>query len=72
LNALRRLLCSALAALSLASLPAVAEEKFIVVSSTTSTEQSGLFGHLLLLGAVFCEASYVVIGKRNEWENVKE
>ena len=24
----------------------------------------GLFGHLLLLGAVFCEASYVVIGKR--------
>jgi tungstate transport system substrate-binding protein len=47
LNALRRLLCSALAALSLASLPAVAEEKFIVVSSTTSTEQSGLFKHLL-------------------------
>ncbi|MBI5923372.1 MAG: extracellular solute-binding protein [Betaproteobacteria bacterium] len=27
--------------------PAHAEEKFIVVSSTTSTEQSGLFGHLL-------------------------
>lgn len=47
MNALRRLLCSALAALSLASLPAVAEEKFIVVSSTTSTEQSGLFKHLL-------------------------
>jgi tungstate transport system substrate-binding protein len=47
LNALRRLLCSALAAFSLASLPAVAEEKFIVVSSTTSTEQSGLFKHLL-------------------------
>ena len=47
MNALRRLLCSALAAFSLASLPAVAEEKFIVVSSTTSTEQSGLFKHLL-------------------------
>ena len=47
MNALRRLLCSALAALSLASLPAVSEEKFIVVSSTTSTEQSGLFKHLL-------------------------
>ncbi len=27
--------------------PAAAEEKYIVVASTTSTEQSGLFGHLL-------------------------
>ena len=31
----------------LAALPALAQEKFIVVASTTSTEQSGLFGHLL-------------------------
>jgi tungstate transport system substrate-binding protein len=28
-------------------LPVAAQEKFIVVASTTSTEQSGLFGHLL-------------------------
>ena len=41
---MRRL--SLLAAL-LAVLPALAQEKFIVVASTTSTEQSGLFGFLL-------------------------
>lgn len=40
-----------LAALSLAALagPAIAEERFITIASTTSTEQSGLFGHLLPL-----------------------
>jgi len=45
---LRRNLLCALAALSL-SLPlaSYAQERFIVVASTTSTEQSGLFGHLL-------------------------
>ena len=37
---LRLAICAALA---------IAQEKFIVVSSTTSTEQSGLFGHLLPL-----------------------
>ena len=31
----------------IAALPALAQEKFIVVASTTSTEQSGLFGYLL-------------------------
>ena len=36
-----------LLAASLAALPALAQEKFIVVASTTSTEQSGLFGHIL-------------------------
>ncbi|HKB74889.1 MAG TPA: extracellular solute-binding protein [Burkholderiales bacterium] len=41
---MRRL--SLLAAL-LAVLPALAQEEFIVVASTTSTEQSGLFGYLL-------------------------
>ncbi len=30
-----------------ASLPARAQERFIVMASTTSTDQSGLFGHLL-------------------------
>jgi len=34
-------------ALGLTSLGALAQEKFIVVASTTSTEQSGLFGHIL-------------------------
>ena len=40
---IRRLLSVAL----LAAPPALAQEKFIVVASTTSTEQSGLFGYLL-------------------------
>ncbi|KPF50075.1 tungsten ABC transporter substrate-binding protein [beta proteobacterium AAP121] len=35
------------AALWLGASPAQAQDKFIVVASTTSTEQSGLFGHLL-------------------------
>ena len=34
-------------AAALAASPALAQGKFIVVASTTSTEQSGLFGHLL-------------------------
>lgn len=44
---MKRLLLAALAALSLAASSAVAEERFITLASTTSTEQSGLFGHLL-------------------------
>jgi tungstate transport system substrate-binding protein len=35
--------------LALCAVPAPAQEKFIVVASTTSTEQSGLFGYLLPL-----------------------
>ncbi len=48
-SARRRLLAAALGVASLIGLawPAAAQEKFIVVASTTSTEQSGLFGHLL-------------------------
>ena len=34
-------------AFTLAAAPAFAQDRFIVVASTTSTEQSGLFGHLL-------------------------
>lgn len=34
-------------AFAVLALPAVAQDKFIVVASTTSTEQSGLFGHIL-------------------------
>ena len=37
----------AFAAAALVGLAAQAQDKFIVMSSTTSTEQSGLFGHLL-------------------------
>ncbi len=48
MNPLRRALLTAIAtALSLAATPLLAEDKFIVLSSTTSTEQSGLFAHLL-------------------------
>ncbi len=38
--------CALLGTLLLA-LPTVAQDKFIVMASTTSTEQSGLFGHLM-------------------------
>ncbi len=44
MDLIRRLLLSGAL---LAALPALAQEKFIVVASTTSTEQSGLFGYLL-------------------------
>ena len=44
MDMIRRLLLSAAL---LAALPVLAQEKFIVVASTTSTEQSGLFGYLL-------------------------
>ncbi|MDO8789289.1 MAG: extracellular solute-binding protein [Sulfuritalea sp.] len=44
----RRLFCTAIAALGLlASTASHAQERFITVASTTSTEQSGLFKHLL-------------------------
>ena len=42
-----RLLFIATATLSLLTTPAIAQEKSIVVSSTTSTEQSGLFSFIL-------------------------
>lgn len=41
----RSLIAAAIAAV--AALPAAAQERFITLSSTTSTEQSGLFGHIL-------------------------
>ncbi len=44
MDLIRRLLLSVAL---LAALPALAQEKFIVLASTTSTEQSGLFGYLL-------------------------
>ena len=43
----RRLVLALLAATATAGAPAQAQEKFITVASTTSTEQSGLFGHML-------------------------
>src|SRR4051812_50174347 len=45
---LSRRLLLAIAAIALAS-PAVAQDKSIVVASTTSTQDSGLFGHILPL-----------------------
>lgn len=45
----RTLLAAAIAAIGLAAIPAAAQEKSIVVASTTSTEQSGLFKHILPL-----------------------
>ena len=42
----RHFLAASLLSLAVA-LPASAQDKYIVVASTTSTEQSGLFGHLL-------------------------
>ncbi len=48
MNLMRRsVLLAALAFPLSAALPAAAGETFIVVASTTSTEQSGLFGHIL-------------------------
>ncbi len=48
MNAIRRLLFSSIFALTcVIGLPVNAQEKFITVASTTSTEQSGLFGYLL-------------------------
>ena len=49
-TSLRRALIAVLAAAGLAAAgAAAAQERFIVMASTTSTEQSGLFGHLLPL-----------------------
>src|SRR6266851_9264511 len=45
----RTLLVIAAAAAVLAALPARAQDKSIVVASTTSTQDSGLFGHILPL-----------------------
>jgi len=46
-NARRLLLAACAAALSSLALPTFAQDKFITVASTTSTEQSGLFRHIL-------------------------
>ena len=46
---LRRLFLASLLALTLPLGAVRADDKFIIVQSTTSTEQSGLFGHLLPL-----------------------
>lgn len=46
------------AAITLSAGMAVAQERFIVVASTTSTEQSGLFGHIL---PIFTKASGITV-----------
>ena len=45
----RRLLIASAVALAFAATPALAQDKSIVVASTTSTQDSGLFGHILPL-----------------------
>ncbi|RLJ65169.1 extracellular solute-binding protein [Sulfurisoma sediminicola] len=47
IDKIRRHLIAATATAALLSAGAQAQERFITVASTTSTEQSGLFGHLL-------------------------
>jgi len=47
MKSLAGLLFALLALLALLALPAAAQERSIVMASTTSTEQSGLFAHLL-------------------------
>ena len=47
MRARRAFSAALLAVLTSAALPAAAQHKSIVMASTTSTEQSGLFGHLL-------------------------
>jgi tungstate transport system substrate-binding protein len=62
---LRRVLNAAVATLALAGAgAAVAQTPFIVMASTTSTEQSGLFGHLLPLfkAATGTEVRVVALG----------
>jgi tungstate transport system substrate-binding protein len=46
------------AATLLVALPAAAQERFITVASTTSTEQSGLFGHIL---PIFTEKTGIAV-----------
>ncbi len=46
-TARRALLCVGLAGLLALAMPVSAQDRFIVMASTTSTEQSGLFPHLL-------------------------
>ena len=49
MNSIRRRLLALLTGITVIAWPVLAQEKFIVVASTTSTEQSGLFRHLLPL-----------------------
>lgn len=58
LSRLVRLAAVVLAMVVAAALPAGARERSIVVASTTSTEQSGLFGHLL---PMFTRATGIVV-----------
>jgi tungstate transport system substrate-binding protein len=53
-----------LLALMLLASPAAAQERFVTVASTTSTEQSGLFGHILPLfqRATGIQARMVILG----------
>ncbi len=64
LRSRRTLMACAVGALMCAAVLAQAQEKFIVVASTTSTEQSGLFGQLLpqFKAATGIDARVVALG----------
>jgi tungstate transport system substrate-binding protein len=47
MNTRRTFIAAALGALLLVAPQAMAQDKSIVVASTTSTQDSGLFGHIL-------------------------
>src|SRR5689334_18715234 len=49
ISPLRRLVLTALCSLALGFPPAMSADRSIVVASTTSTQDSGLFGHILPL-----------------------
>jgi tungstate transport system substrate-binding protein len=59
----RSLLFAALAVGALAAAPAGAQERFITVASTTSTQDSGLFGHLLPMFAAKTGIEVRVVAK---------
>ena len=60
----RAMFCLGIAGLASATAPASAQERFIVMASTTSTEQSGLFPHLLpaLKAATGIDVRVVAVG----------
>jgi tungstate transport system substrate-binding protein len=60
----RHLLLAGALAIALAHLPAAAQDRFITLASTTSTENSGLFGHILpqFQAATGIEVRVVAVG----------
>lgn len=60
----RMLLAIACAASGIALLALARDDAMAAASTRVAVSSEAFIGHLLLVGAVLCEASYVVIGKR--------